>query len=131
MVSQENVEVVRRAWEAFSRRENQSALELYDPEIEIQVEFFDGGRVYRGPEGVQAYFRNLLGVLDYDSEILELLDAGDQVVAVMRIWGRGKTSAAPFERHESHVWTLRERKLWRLRSFPDRVEALRAAGLEE
>jgi hypothetical protein len=29
-MSQENVEIVRRAWEAFMRRDNEAALALYD-----------------------------------------------------------------------------------------------------
>jgi len=34
-MSQENVEVVRRAWEASARRDNESVLRLYHPEVEI------------------------------------------------------------------------------------------------
>ena len=36
-MSEENVEVVRRAWEASERRDNEAALALYDPTIEIHV----------------------------------------------------------------------------------------------
>ena len=34
-MSQENVEIVRQAWEAFMRRDNEAALALYDPEVEV------------------------------------------------------------------------------------------------
>jgi ketosteroid isomerase-like protein len=36
-MSQENVEVVRKAWEAYRRRDNEAALALYDPEIEVDL----------------------------------------------------------------------------------------------
>jgi ketosteroid isomerase-like protein len=58
-MSEENVEVVRRAWEAYHRRDNEAALALYDPTIEIdptEQTGIDAG-VYRGLEGVQDFFR--------------------------------------------------------------------------
>jgi ketosteroid isomerase-like protein len=36
-MSQENVEIVRRAWEAFARRDNESVFDFYDPEVEIDL----------------------------------------------------------------------------------------------
>jgi len=50
-MSQENVEVVRRAWEAFTRRDNEAVFRLYDPEVEIHDVFYD--RVYQGLDGVR------------------------------------------------------------------------------
>jgi hypothetical protein len=32
---------------------------------------------------------------------------------------------------EAHVWTVRDGKLWRLRIYPTRAEALKAVRLEE
>ena len=32
---------------------------------------------------------------------------GDDVIAVMRVWGHGKRSGAPVETRQSHVWTVR------------------------
>ena len=34
-MSQENVDVVRRAWEAFERHDNEAIFPLYDPEVEV------------------------------------------------------------------------------------------------
>ena len=129
-MSQENVEVVRRAWEAFTRRDNEAVLRLDDPEVEIYDVFYD--RTYRGPDGVRDYFREWVSIFDaLGSEVEEWIDAGDDVVAVHRSRGRGKRSGVPVEQRESHVWTLRDGKLRRLRIYRSKSDALKAVGLEE
>ena len=129
-MSQENVEVVRSAWEAFTRRDNDAVFRLYDPEVEIHDVFYD--RIYRGLDGVRDYFREWVSIFDaLGSEVEEWIDAGDDVIAVLRSHGRGKRSGVPVEQHESHLWTLRDGKLRRLRIYRSRDEALKAAGLEE
>jgi uncharacterized protein len=129
-VSQENVEVVRAAWEAFTRRDNEAVFGLYDPEVEIHDVFYD--RIYRGLDGVREYFREWVSTFDaLGSQVDEWFDAGDDVVAVLRSRGRGKRSGVPVEQRQSHVWTLRDGKLWRLRIYASKDEALKAVGLEE
>jgi ketosteroid isomerase-like protein len=124
------VDAVRGAWEAVRTPRQRSDLPLYDPEVEVQYPFLD--RVYRGLPGVQEYFRDWLAVWDeFGSEVEEWIDAGDSVIAVMHSWGRGKQSGARVEERNAHVWTLRNGKLWRLRVYATRAEALKAVGLEE
>lgn len=128
-MSAENVEIVRQAWEAFDRHDNESALRLYDPEVEIHVGF-SGGEVYRGLAGVRDFFRDWLAAWDkYGSTVEEWIDAGDDVVAVIRIWGRGRASGVPVEERQSHVWTLRDGRLWQLRRYESKADALKAVGL--
>jgi ketosteroid isomerase-like protein len=129
-MSQETLEVVRQAWEAFVRRDNEAALALYDAEIEIHNPA--DGRVYRGLDGVRDYHRDLLSVFDdFSADVEDWVDAGDHVVAIVRWRGRGKHSGVPVELTAAHLWTLRNRKLRRLRVFPTKAEALEAAWLRE
>jgi uncharacterized protein len=129
-MSQENVEIVRQAWEAFVRRDNEAAFALYDAEVEIHSPV--DGRVYRGLKGVRDFNRDWLSVWDdYGTDVEEWVDAEDHVVAIVRWWGRGKHSAVPAEMTAAHLWTLRTGRLWRLRVFPTKTEALAAAGLSE
>jgi ketosteroid isomerase-like protein len=124
------VEVVRQAFEASKRRDDDEVFPLYDPEVEIESGY--DGRVYRGLDGVRAFFRDWLEVWDeIDWEVKEWIDAGDHVIALMHTWGRGKMSGVSVERREAHLWTLREGKLRRLRVFETKDEALEAAGLSE
>jgi ketosteroid isomerase-like protein len=68
-------------------------------------------------------------VLSNDAE--EWIDAGDEVIAIMHVGVRGRRSGIVVERRECHVWTLRERKLWRLRIYATKTESLEAVGLSE
>jgi ketosteroid isomerase-like protein len=129
-VSQENVRVVREAWEAAERHDNEAVFPLYDPEVEIQGLHGLGDRVFRGLGGVRWFWRDWVAAWDESgSEVEEWIDAGDDVIAVMHLWGRGKRSGVPVEGRQSHVWTVRKGKLWRLRVYDTRDEALKAVGL--
>jgi uncharacterized protein len=129
-MSQENVSVVRRAFEASERHDNEAALTFYHPDVEIESSF--PGRTYRGLDGVRAFWRDWVGVMtSYGGEVDEWIEAGDQVIAIMHTWARGKMSGVSVERREAHLWTLQDGKLRRLRVFPTKDEALEAAGLSE
>ncbi|MEK6327260.1 MAG: nuclear transport factor 2 family protein [Actinomycetota bacterium] len=133
-MSQENVEVVRGAYEAMNNREVSRMSEFLDPEV-----VFDMSRnilnpdVYRGFAGLE----RLMGVVedvwdDFHFEPEELIDAGDRVVARIKISGRGRGSGVKTEMHVFNVWTLRHGKVVRLEGgYRERAEALEAAGVEE
>ena len=135
-MSQENVEVVRRVYEAAAGRDAETVLALYDPEVELDASALgvagigDVGGVYRGHEGLKSFFREwheAWGNIKYDYE--ELIDAGDQVVSVVTRHARGRASGVEVERPAALVWTLGEGKVLRLVWFLTREEALEAAGL--
>ena len=133
-MSEENVEVVRQAWEAYRRLDNEAALALYDPEIEFELR--TEGRIdasyYHGLEGVQEFFRNWMSAFgEMRTEVEEWIDAGDQVIAMVRSYGRGGHSGVPVDMLEAHLWTVRDGKLWRLQTLSTKAEALEAAGLRE
>jgi ketosteroid isomerase-like protein len=133
-MSEGNVAVVRQAWEAYQRRDNEAALALYDPEIEVDLRGEErvDARVYYGLEGVQEFFRDLhASFREMKVEVEEWIDAGDQVIAMVRSYGRGKRSRVPVEMLEAHLWTVHDGLLLRLQVFATRAEALAAAGLSE
>ena len=133
-MSQENVEVVRRVHEAAMRRDVQTVLALYDPEVEldatrVEIVGFMGRNVYRGHEGLRRFFREWHEAwthVEYDFE--ELIDADEQVISVVTRRGRGRASGAAVEWHVALVWTLREGRVVRLVWFPTREEALGAVA---
>ena len=133
-MSEENVEIVRQAWEASVRRDNDAALALYDPEVEIDMTASGqpGGGVYRGLDGVRRWHRDWLSVFgEFSSEVEEWIDAGEHVIAMTRWHGSGKRSGVPAQVLQAHVWTVREGKLRRLRVYGSRAEGVKAAGLRE
>ncbi len=62
---------------------------------------------------------------------MEFIDAGDHVVALVRLSGKGEGSGVNVELATYHVLTFRDGKVARRRLYTDRAEALEAAGLSE
>jgi ketosteroid isomerase-like protein len=127
-----DVEVVRRSYEAFNRGDLDGALEAMHPEIEWHTYIVPGpgGGVYRRHAGVRELWsdaRRIFG--DFRNIPEELFDAGDRVLAFIRIEGVGAISGAPVEARIAHVHTFHGGKVVRVQSFEDRDEARRAAGL--
>jgi ketosteroid isomerase-like protein len=130
-VSRDNIELARRAYEAFSRGDLQAALDFIDADVEIHEgqDLPDGG-VYRRHQGFLANvsaWSEVFAELRFEPE--DFVDAGDRLLVLVRVSGRGKASGAEFEQRQAHVWTVRDGKGVRLEFFSDRAEAERAVGL--
>ena len=91
-MSQENVEIVRKAVAAFNARDRKELLSLMDPEIEYQSPMEQ--RTYRGLDGMIQYRDDVDAVLDdFHTEDDRFLDVGeDRVLYLYRIVGRGAGS---------------------------------------
>src|SRR6476619_449281 len=120
-MSQENVEVVRQILEAANRHDGATALALYDSAVVWDHtrgplrELMGGPNVYHGHDGLRRWFGELYAVwADVQAEILELIDAGDQVIAITNYRARGGTSGADVEIPAmAGLWTIRDRKVLR------------------
>ena len=135
-MSRENVEVVRRIWDAADRRDTQTVISLYDPEVELDVSGFPvvatNANLYRGHDGLRRLFTEWREIWsDADSNLVELIDAGNRVVSVYTYRGRGRASGASLEGVFATVWTVRGERAVRVQWFMGRDEALEAVGLSE
>ena len=87
--------------------------------------------IYRGREAVRDFYtRWSSSFSDWNFEIDDLIDAGDSVVAFVTERGHGLGSGAEVQMQRANVTTFRDGKIVRFRSFGDRDEALRHAGLD-
>jgi ketosteroid isomerase-like protein len=133
-MSAENVEIVRRLYEAVALGETGTVLSLYDPEVDFDYSHGPGadvmGRsVYHGHEGLRRFFgdwREVFEQVEFGCD--ELIDAGDHVISVDAARGRGRASGAEVEMKQYGVWTVRGGKIARVRWFATREYALQAAG---
>jgi ketosteroid isomerase-like protein len=69
--------------------------------------------------------------LDVRVEPQEFVDAGDDVVVVPRITGRGRASGVNIDWRQGYIWTIRGGKGVRFRWFSTPAQALEAVGLSE
>ena len=131
-LSRQNVDTVRGILEAFNRGDMHGFLDMCDPDIEwdLSQRLIDP-ESYRGHEGIKKFLEQLLDAWEEAPlmEAEELIDAGDQVVAFVRVHGRGKGSGAAVEARIAQVWTIRGEKATRLEYYGDRTKALNAVGL--
>jgi len=132
-MSRQNVEIVRECIESFQRGDYATALEALDPEIEYELTHFPDGKIYHGHDGVREAFRIWIGTwANYRQELDELIDAGDnEVIALVREFGRGIGSGIELERPTAGVWTLRNGKAVRIRFYEGREAALEAVALRD
>jgi ketosteroid isomerase-like protein len=137
-VSEQNVEIVRRVFDAERRRDAATALALYDPEVEFDTSrgtFGDvaGSRVYHGLDGLRTWFREWYEAWEnVEESVEELIDAGDEVISVVTIRGRGQASGIELElTRQPAVWTIRDGRIVRVVWFRTLEEAREAAELAE
>jgi ketosteroid isomerase-like protein len=84
MSERENVELMRRAFAAWNRRDIETALELMDPDVEWHpnLQLPDVDPIYRGRNGVRRFFKDFMDPWDTITvEPLETTARGDEVVA--------------------------------------------------
>ena len=140
-MSEETVEVVRRAIEAF-----RAGMERGDPGaaydamlVAVDAEWivreaFEGERtVWVGREGFVEFMRTWTEAFEgWSFQIERLIDAGDErVVALTHQSATGKKSGVPVELNLGLVYELKGGRIIRMTNYPTHAEALEAAGLRE
>lgn len=132
-MSAENVETVRRLFEAFERGDFDAALALVDAKVEWDEppDMPDTGGTYHGHTGMVAGFRRFLGAWEeLRVEPEEVIDAPPDRVVVTTHWvGRSRRAGIEVDQRVAQVYELRDGKVLRLRQFREREDALRAASV--
>ena len=131
-MSQENVEIVRRIYNGWSRGDFSVGTDLLAPDFEWHqhAEAVEPGS-HRGA-AIGAAIKKIFDVYeDFRVEPEEYLDAGDKVMVMARNRATGKGSGVELDQRFAYVWTVRLGKLVDLEVYEDRRDALEAAGLQE
>ncbi len=130
-IDSDNIEILRRGYEALDRRDFDAVLGIVDPEIEIRdrPEAPDPA-VYHGYEGV----RTALNVSTETFEGLRLLPErfvgeGDHVAVAIRLVGRGRESGVPVDDRLVHLWRMRGGRAVALHVYSEMRDALEAIEL--
>jgi ketosteroid isomerase-like protein len=135
-MSQENVEVVRVAYEAFAREGLDRFMEHFTDDVEYDV-LAGAGDLIHGPasgkDAVRAWLQDWIDMFDgFWMELVELIDAGGVTVfTAERYGGRARLSGVETDSANWTVFTIRDRKIAGGREYETREQALEAAGLRE
>jgi ketosteroid isomerase-like protein len=132
-MSQENVEVLRRGIDAFSRAAWEESVKLMDPDVEWHdAPDLPGAQVHQDREGVLAQWKGMAEALDdFTVDVEQFFDAGDQVVVFFTSRGRGRISGIAVSRKLAQVATVRNGRVTKIVGYDDRAKALEAVGLSE
>jgi ketosteroid isomerase-like protein len=130
-MSEANVEVVRRAIDAFNERDLDAALRDVDPEVEVDWSRSRGveAGIYRGYEAVRSFWTTFIDTFDLVTITPdEFIDCGDYVVVPNRgrAWGRDGIEVPA---RSVAVVTLRHGRIVRWCLYQEKAEALEAARL--
>jgi ketosteroid isomerase-like protein len=132
-MSQENVEVMRAAMEAFNRRDGGAfdALLANDAEI-VPVRAAIEGTVYRGRNAASQYCEAVEESWQGLRWEVEEVRAGEEwVLAVGRIRGGGRGSGAGIDARGGWIARFRDGEITEFHTYADRSEALEAVGVSE
>jgi ketosteroid isomerase-like protein len=136
-MSQENVEMFKRALDAGNRRDIDGLTRDLHAEAEWHTVLASAltaePTVYRGLEGIrEGLARDLLASFDeIHFQMSEIRDLGNRVLAVGHMRARGLESGVDTESPWAFLVQFKNGKAIWVRAFLDPREALEAAGLKE
>jgi|SRR5215204_2548032 len=131
-MSEQNVEVVRATFEAFRRRDLDTFLSCFDPDVEYRSLVLEVEGVYHGHEGMRSWWDSVLTVFpEWNPQLEDTRDLGQRVLSRVRAEGHGTGSGIVPEREIWHVAEIREGRMKSSAFFRTEAEALEAVGLRE
>ena len=132
-MSEENVEIVRSAIAAFNAGGLERAQEFVHPEIEFQEPPTQPApRTVRGREQTRLTFAAFDEAWEeHRTEVEEIRELGENEVLTFTIEHFRGRDGIEISQPAGSIYTLRDRKIVKLRPFWDRRQALEAAGLSK
>jgi hypothetical protein len=119
-MTRSSVDVVRRAYDAFARRDLAAIFELLAPDVEIvQSTELPWGGAYRGHDGAREFFGKLTAAIDSKLVFDRYIDSGENVVAIGRTQGKVNKGGARYDVAIAHVWTIERERVRRVAFYID------------
>jgi ketosteroid isomerase-like protein len=130
-MSQENVEIIRGAIDAYNRGDFDAVLKNAAPDFEFDLSRAVGPDIgiYRLDQ-MPGFIREVAA--SWESLRLEpdeFIDAGEQVVMPFTVHAQGRDGIAVRQTRVTWLWTIRDGAVVRVCMYQERQEALEAAGL--
>jgi ketosteroid isomerase-like protein len=132
-MSQENVELLRRAYDAWEREGVEGIIPLLDPEVVWRNPAEGVGGVFYGHGGVREWVRQVYEAMEevhYSVDRIEELPDG-RLFALLQARVKGRGSGLEMEIPFAHVIEVHGGKATSLTQYTDIDAALKAVGLRE
>src|SRR6476619_2987265 len=126
-MSEENVEIVRRVWQAWEEDPVTFPVSLISAEAVYEDDILPDhvGETYHGREGfLKAWAAWTEPWETFEVELAWTRDAGDAVVSCHRVQARGKQSGVEFDGSYCYLWKFRDGKVSYCRAYADPAQAL-------
>jgi uncharacterized protein len=135
-LAEENVQIVRRVFDAFVRRDVEAALEVMAADVEFSAPatqaLVEKSIAYEGHGGVREYFGDVARVwAELEVFLHEYHEVGeDRILVVGRVRGRG-TARHIVDEPAQWAWRIEDEKIVWGHVFTNDEEARRSVGLVE
>jgi ketosteroid isomerase-like protein len=132
-MSEENVEVVRRMFEAYLAGDAEQTLACFHPDVVADFRVRGDTRVQHGREALAELVATWVDAWDdYSERLDEIRDLGDDKVLVIATQsGRGKGSGLELTTQYAQLYEVRDGQITTAALYTSPAEALEAAGLSE
>lgn len=128
-LTQGNVAIVRRAYDAFTAGDVDALKSITTPDFVLRASSATDGQVHYGPKAMEEILQAIRDRWeDFRLEPLEFYDGGNCVLVLGTILTRGKDHDG-FASTAGQVWTLKDGKVASLEAYLDSDDAIRASGL--
>jgi uncharacterized protein len=126
------IEVLKHFFAAINRNDMDAVIKDFDPEIvRSEPEGFRTAGTYRGIAEVQEHIRQGRGTwAEGTCDPEKFLENGDKVVVYLHAWVRLRDSTEWIGGRFADGFVFRDGKIIQYRTFWDRAEALKWAGIE-
>jgi ketosteroid isomerase-like protein len=125
-----DVETLKRGYAALNRGDLSVVLDLLDPEIEWhEPATSPEGGTHHGRDSFERFLQGWLESFEgFRVEPERVVERGDELVAVVRQTGTGRSSGLRVETRLAHVWTVADGKAVRWEAVADPEAAMGDGG---
>jgi uncharacterized protein len=130
-MAETNIELARRGFDQYMAT-GQPPWEMIDEQVEVYDHDTPDQGAYRGHAGLERWVEDWSAAwAEWSIEPEEFIDAGDSVVAFIRMKTKGRGSGIESERKDAQVYKFRSGKIVRWDYYNDRRLAFEAVGLTD
>jgi ketosteroid isomerase-like protein len=133
-MSRQNVDLHRRANDAFNSRDVEAYVAFCDPEIELHSAVtVPGGAQYQGHDGVRRWHRDIAEAFGEDVRVEPeaYFEVGEYTISFHALQGRGQRSGASVAAPAAHACRWRDGRIVYFKGYVHREDLLRELGVSK